>query len=218
MSPTVDSDGVKPGRHAFVESDSSSFTPPERLAIAPMSDRSVLRPSTGVGSSLKSPLCMIVPAGVWYAVANACGTEWVTGMNSQSNGPIVAPLAVVHGDQLGAPEHPRFLDAVARQPERQRRAVDRERDVAEQEREPTGVVLVRVGEERGLDPVGVLAQVGEVGEDEVDARHLGLGEHDAAVDDEDAVVDLEAEAVPPDLTEPAEEDDLDRRMGSSRSG
>ena len=88
VSPTVDSDGVKPGRHAFVESESSSFTPPERWAMAPMSERSVLRPSTGVGSSLKSPLCRMVPAGVWYAVANACGTECVTGMNSQSNGPI----------------------------------------------------------------------------------------------------------------------------------
>ena len=63
----------------------------------------------------------------------------------------------------------------------------------------------------GLDPVGVLAQVREVGQHEVDARHVGLGEHDPAVDDEDAVVDLEAEAVAPDLAEPAEEDDLDRR-------
>ena len=137
-------------------------------------------------------------------------------MNSQSNGPIIAALAVVHGDQLGAPEHARFFDAVARQPERQRRAVDRERDVAQQEREPAGVVLVRVGEEHGLDPVGVLAQVGEVGEHEVDARHVGVGEHDPAVDDEDAAVDLEAEAVAPDLAQPAEEDDPDGRVDSSR--
>ncbi len=64
MSPTVDSDGVNPGRQALVESESSSLTPPDRLAIAPINDRSVLRPSTGVGSSLKSPLCMIVPTGV----------------------------------------------------------------------------------------------------------------------------------------------------------
>ena len=62
-----------------------------------------------------------------------------------------------------------------------------------------------------LDPVGVLAQVGEVGQDEVDAGHVGVGEHDPAVDDEDAAVDLEAEAVAADLAEPAEEDDLDRR-------
>ena len=122
-----------------------------------------------------------------------------------------APLAVVHGDHLGAPEHPGFLDAVAGEAERQRRPVDRERDVAQQEGEAARVVLVRVGEEHALDAIGVLAEIGEVGEDEVDARHVGLGEHDPAVDDEDAVVDLEAEAVPPDLAEPAEEDDLDRR-------
>ena len=34
------------------------------------------------------------------------------------------------------------------------------------------MVLVRVGEEGGLDPVGVLAQVGEVGQDEVDPGHV----------------------------------------------
>ena len=70
-------------------------------------------------------------------------------------------------------------------------------------------LYLRVGEEGGLHPVGVLTQVGEVGKHEVDAGHLGLGEHDPAVDDEDAVVDLEAEAVAADLAEPAEEGDLD---------
>ena len=50
-------------------------------------------------------------------------------------------------------------------------------------------------------------QVGEVREDEVDAGHVGVGEHQPAVDDEDAAARLEAEAVPPDLTEPAQEDD-----------
>ena len=64
---------------------------------------------------------------------------------------------------------------------------------------------------RRFDAVGVLAQIREVGQDEVDAGHVGLGEHDPAVDEQDAVVDLEAEAVAPDLAEPAEEDDLDRR-------
>ena len=65
-----------------------------------------------------------------------------------------------------------------------------------------------------LDAVGVLAQVGEVGQDEVDAGHVGVGEHDPAVDDEDAVVDLEAEAVAADLAEPAEEDDRERTANS----
>ena len=69
------------------------------------------------------------------------------------------------------------------------------------------MVFVRVGEEHAVDPIGVLPQVREVGEDEVDARHVGVGEHEPAVDDEDAVVDLEAEAVAADLPEPTEEDD-----------
>ena len=45
-----------------------------------------------------------------------------------------------------------------------------------------------------------------------------LGEHDPAVDDEDAVLDLEAEAVAPDLAETAEEDDPDRRGAHRGSG
>ena len=65
---------------------------------------------------MKSPVCRIVPAGVKNAVANPCGTEWVTGTNSQSNGPDHAAFAVVHRDELGAVEHPGFLDAVAGQP------------------------------------------------------------------------------------------------------
>ena len=53
-----------------------------------MRARSVSRPSTGVRSSLKSPECRIVPCGVWNAVANPWGTEWVTGMNSTWHGPM----------------------------------------------------------------------------------------------------------------------------------
>ena len=62
---------------------------PSVLAMAPMRARSVRRPSTGVRSSLKSPVWRITPCGVWNAVAMPWGTEWVTGMNSTSNGPIL---------------------------------------------------------------------------------------------------------------------------------
>ena len=71
------------------------------------------------------------------------------------------------------------------------------------------VVLVAVRDDAALDAVGVVAEVGEVGQDEVDAEHVGVGEHQPAVEDHDATVDLDARAVPPDLTEPAEEGDLD---------
>ena len=121
-----------------------------------------------------------------------------------------AALAVGDRDQLGAVEHPRFFDAVAGQRERQRRAVDRHRDVAEQEGDAAGVVLVRVREQDRLDPIGVLPQVREVGQDEIDAGHVGVGEHDPAVDEQDALVDLDAAAVAADLAQPAEKDDADR--------
>ena len=118
-------------------------------------------------------------------------------------------LAVVNRDELGAAHEPGLFDAVAGEAKGERRAVDRDREVAQQEGEPAGVVLVRVGQEDAFDPIGVLAQVREVGEDEVDPRHVGLGEHETAVDDQDAALDLQAHAVAPDLTEPTEEDDAD---------
>ena len=99
---------------------------PRSTAIAPMRARSVRRPSTGVRSSLKSPECRITPCGVWKAMACAWGTEWVTGMNSTSNGPILrrSPSSTAISSVL--PEQAGLLDAVAGQAERERRAVDRE--------------------------------------------------------------------------------------------
>ena len=38
-----------------------------------------------------------MPCGVWKAVANPWGTEWVTGMNSTVARPDAAPLAVGTG-------------------------------------------------------------------------------------------------------------------------
>ena len=57
------------------------------------------------------------------------------------------------------------------------------------------------------DAVGVLAQPGEVGQHEVDAEHVGIGEHQAAVEQQDRVLVLEGRAVAADLAEAAEERD-----------
>jgi hypothetical protein len=83
--PTVRSDGVRPGRSAFVESAMRSATP-----ASPSSrrrSRSVVRPSIGVSSSLKSPVWTIAPWSVCRTTATASGTECVTRTNSASNGP-----------------------------------------------------------------------------------------------------------------------------------
>ncbi len=84
--PTDRSDREWPHWSALVESDRRRRTP-SFWAMAPMTPRSVSRPSTGVRSSFQSPVWRMVPCGVWNAVAKPWGTECVTGMNSQSNGP-----------------------------------------------------------------------------------------------------------------------------------
>ena len=67
-----------------------------------------------------------------------------------------------------------------------------------------------MGGDAAHDPIGVVAQVGEVRQHEVDAVHVGVGEHEAAVDEQEAVLLLEDHAVAADLAQPAEEGDGDR--------
>ena len=81
--------------------------------------------------------------------------------------------------------------------------------LAQEVGQAAGVVLVAVGEHDAIHPVPALVQVGELGEHQVDPRHVGLGEHDAAVEDDDAPLDLDAGTVAADLAESAEEDDPD---------
>ena len=66
------------------------------------------------------------------------------------------------------------------------------------------MVLVAVGEDDRLDVVGALAQVGEVGQHEVDPVHLGGREHQPGVDDDDAAVVLDHGHVLADLAEAAQ--------------
>jgi glutamate/aspartate transport system permease protein len=53
------------------------------------------------------------------------------------------------------------------------------------------MVLVAVGEDAALDVVRVLVQPREVGQHEVDARHVGTREHEPAVDEQKAPALLE---------------------------
>ena len=128
-----------------------------------------------------------------------------------------AALAVAHGDQLGAVEKACLLDAMTREPERQRGPVDREAEIAQQERQSADVVFVPVGGDAPVDATGVLAQVREVRQHEVDAEHVDVGEHQPDVEQHDAAIHLDAGAVAPDLSEPAQERDDDgvRHEGAS---
>jgi hypothetical protein len=77
------------------------------------------------------------------------------------------------------------------------------------------VVLVAVGQHDRLDVVRALAQVGEVGQDEVDPELVGRREHQPGVDDQDAAVVLDDHHVLADLAQAAEGQDAERPVGQT---
>ena len=112
-----------------------------------------------------------------------------------------------------------LLELVAQQAARQARGVDGHAgELGQDVGQAADVVLVRVGDDEGLDALALVAQVGDVRHDEVDAVHLLLGEHEAAVDDDDLVGELEDGHVLADLADAAERDDPeDLRRGGGRA-
>ena len=137
-------------------------------------------------------------------------------------------LAVAGGDHVGLLRQAGFVDAVAGEPEREPRSVDRQRlvtqvadavAVAQQVLDRTHVVFVAVREHERRDAGGVLAQIREVGQDQIDPVHVRIGEHQPAVDQDDRTIGivggavLDRHAVATDLAEAAEEDDPNGRPG-----
>ena len=104
-----------------------------------------------------------------------------------------------------------LLDLVAQQAAGQRGRVDgHARELGEDVRQPSDMVLVRVRDEERPDVLAALLEIGHVGHDEVDAEHLLVGEHQAAVDDHDVVAVLEHVHVLADLADAAERQDAER--------
>jgi hypothetical protein len=70
-----------------------------------------------------------------------------------------------------------------------------------------GMVLVAVSQDDRADLVPVLLEVADVGDDEIDAEHVGVGEGEATVDHEDVSGGLDGGDVLAHLAHPAERDD-----------
>ena len=103
----------------------------------------------GVGSTLKSPVWMMTPSGVVMASATALTMEWVTWMNSILNGPISTICFGLIGMKTRLFLEFVFLHAAFHQRQGERRAVDRDIDIAEEIRDRADVVLMAVGEDQG---------------------------------------------------------------------
>ena len=133
----------------------------------------------------------------------------------------LAPFAIAHWYERRLLAQAGFVEPVACETEGQCRAIDPGVDVAQQIRERSDVVLVAVGENDPVDVSGALPQKAEVRQHQVDAGHLRIREHDAAVEDDEATRLLDDGAVAADLPEPTEKGDPDRFRHASpppRSG
>ena len=98
-----------------------------------------------------------------------------------------------------------FLDLVAEEAAGERRGVDgHARELGQDVRQTADMVLVGVRDEERLDLVAALLEVRHIGHDQVDAEHLLVGEHQAAVDDHDLVAVLEDVHVLADLAHAAQ--------------
>ena len=119
--------------------------------------------------------------------------------------------AVVFNDvERGAAQQPGLFDAVAGQTEGEAGAVKRNGDFAQQEGQAADVVLVAVGEDDGAQAGRVFHDVGEIGQHQVDAGHVGAGEHEPEIDEDHVPVDLKGTTITPDLAETAQKCDRNR--------
>jgi hypothetical protein len=78
------------------------------------------------------------------------------------------------------------------------------------------VIFVPVGDQQRAQLRGSFAHVGEIVDNHVDAVHLVVGEHEAAVDDHQVVVGLDDGHIATDFAAAAERDHPDVRRGRGR--
>ena len=128
------------------------------------------------------------PRAVRIATASASGIEWLTAMNSRSNGPICScwpsVTVSVYGLMRCSLSFASMSASVRPEPIRGMSLLE-----LEQVRHRADVVLVAVREHDADDVVEPVLDRLEVGQDQVDAGLVLLGEEHAAVDDEELAVD-----------------------------
>ena len=108
--------------------------------------------------------------------------------------------------ESGGIEEAGFFEALFDEGERKARAINRNIQIAENVGEGADMIFVAVGQDNGTDVLAILLEVGDVGDDEVDAEELGFGEHHAGIDDEDIVTETKDHHVHSKFAETAEGD------------
>ena len=100
-----------------------------------------------------------------------------------------------------------FVELPLDQGEGEFSAVDGDVELGEDPGQAADVVFMAVREQDGLDLVAVFREVGDVGDDDVDAEELFFGKHQAGVNDDDVVLPAEGHAVHAELAEATQRND-----------
>ena len=157
---------------------------------------------------MKSPVWMTTPTGVSMASATQSTSECVTRIGSMVNGPMVKLPLRRDLDQLGIVQQFVLFELAFDIGQRELGGVDRNIELAQDPGQPADMVFVAVRQNDRRARAAVLDQIGDVGDDNVDAEKVALGEHEAGIDDDDVVFPADGQAVHAELAEAAKGDDL----------
>ncbi len=114
--------------------------------------------------------------------------------------------------QIGVLEQSVLFELLLYQRQRKFRSIHRHVQIAENVRHGADMILMRVREQNRFHLLLALLQVGDVGDYDVHAEKLGLGEHQPGIDDDDFIAAAQGHHVHPELAEPAERDSPNRRI------
>ena len=167
--PTEDSDSVKPGSSALVESERSRRMP---IGLGQLTHAGEVGPTAVHRLQVQLEVARVQDHALRGVEGDGEGVGHRVGDRDELDvaRPDAAPLPVLDGDEVGAVAQAGLLDPVPGQADGELGSVDRDLQVAQQVGQSPGVVLVAVGEDDAVDLVGPLPQVGELGQDQVDAR------------------------------------------------
>ncbi len=117
-----------------------------------------------------------------------------------------------HFAQVGLVQQAVLFQALAHQRQRELRAVDRHVQIAQNIRQRADVIFVPVRQHDGAHHVAVLLQVGDVGNDDVNAEQFGFREHHPGIDHHNVVSGAQSQHVHAELAKSAERNCPQRRL------
>ena len=118
----------------------------------------------------------------------------------------------LHHIQIHVPVQVELFQLLPHEAQRQCRAVEGRGEFLEDEGKGTDMVLVTMGEEDAPHLASPFPEVGDVWDDQVDAEHVRLREHQAAVDHDDIIAVLVGHHVQPDLPYSSQRNDAEAGM------